>query len=309
MWHMALRDDAQDQAPLIFTFHGKRPSVAVCIPSKNRAADISVCLRSIEAQTLQPKEVIVVDQSSTPYRLAEINGLRHVYDQTITGSAEARNRCAALATADVLFFIDDDVELFPNCISDLVCAFEQHPDAVALECAVDTPSQLGPLGKLHQAIFHRGFFNSNPIRRREVTELRRLAGCAMSFRRGLFDFEQFDESLVGYSFGEDWEFSKRAQRYGRLLLVPGPLLLHHVSPLNRNNMEQLQRDLWDNYLYFYDKLGAGKVPVNRFWRIWWMLGESLKWARYGLGFPLLGITTRRTPRRSASLRLNSDRTT
>ena len=124
----------------------------------------------------------------------------------------------------------------------------------------------------------------------------------MAVRRYLYDYERFDESLIGYSLGEDWELSQRLRRYGLMILLPGPLVVHHKSRVNRNKFEQLQRDRWDNYLYFFDKLEARKFFMNRIWRVWWMLGESIRWARYGLGFPLLGIKTKRTPERSLSLR-------
>ena len=38
--------------------------VSVIIPTKNRAADLVIAVRSLLAQTVRPAQVVVVDQSS-----------------------------------------------------------------------------------------------------------------------------------------------------------------------------------------------------------------------------------------------------
>ncbi|MBC5805450.1 MAG: hypothetical protein DLM53_03285 [Candidatus Eremiobacter antarcticus] len=277
-------------------------TLAICIPSKNRPDDIARCLESIRRQTVRPQQIIIIDQSKTRYELPPLEGLVHVYNPEITGSAAARNVAWSLSSSDIVFFLDDDVELLDGCIAQLLRGFDLHPDAICLQCAITRSSEEFSLSRLMTHVFQRGFFNSAEIHRRGFTELRRAAGGATGFRQSLFEAEKFDERLIGYSYGEDWEFSYRAARYGRLLLLPDAPLVHHTSPVNRHRMEQLLRDRWDNFLYFYEKLQAGRRRVNAIWRVWWMFGESLKWARLGLGFPLLGIRTKKTPLRSLSLR-------
>jgi len=276
-------------------------SVSICIPSKNRPLDISRCLQSIQKQTVLPLETIIVDQSSQPYDLPSFAGLIHIWDRTISGSAAARNIAWAKARGDIVLFLDDDTELHPDCTGELLRGFERFPDAIALQFDVGDLEQPLSFNRLHNLIFQRGFFNSSPIRRGAAFELRRLAGCATAFRHNLLKTERFDEALIGYSYGEDWEFSQRARHYGRLLLIPGNFVVHHAVGLNRYKMEQMQIDRWVNFLYFYDKLNAKRHWANRFWRLWWMLGESIRWLRYGLGFPILGIWSRRAPKRSLSL--------
>jgi GT2 family glycosyltransferase len=281
---------------------GELPTISIVVASKNRHADVLRCIESIAHQSFPPKEIIVVDQSPTPYVLPSDARLHHIHDATISGAAGARNVGWRETTADVVFFTDDDAELMPRCLEEIARGFLRYPTAVALQCALLTPETRSNLQVLYGKIFERGFFDTAPIRRGETIELRKLGSCAMAVRREVYELERFDESLVGYSFGEDWELSQRLRRYGQMFFLPEPLVIHHKSRVNRQEFAQLQRDRWDNYLYFFDKHCAERSFSNRIWRLWWMLGESLRWARYGLGFPILGITARETPSRSLSLR-------
>lgn len=88
-----------------------RPSVAVIVPTYNRAAHIGAALDSILSQSEPPEEVIVVDDGSTDDTLAVLaaygNRVR-VIAQANTGVSGARNAGARAARADWLTFLDSD---------------------------------------------------------------------------------------------------------------------------------------------------------------------------------------------------------
>lgn len=279
----------------------KLPTVAVCIPSKDRAEDLTVCLTSIAKQTRSPDRVMVIDQSSVQYSIPSDSQVDHLYDPGLSGAAAARNAAIDRATEDLVFFLDDDVELFPDCMAELLAYASEHPEAIAIQANIVDTTRGFNLSRIHSAIFRRGFFNNSRIQKNGLIELRVIAGGATAFRRELFQYEKFDERLVAHSYGEDWEFAHRARQYGKLILAEKARMYHHASATNRHKYEQILRDRWDNSLYFFNKLNAAKQPINRFWRLWWMLGESLLWLRVGLGFPLFGIRTRRAPQRTLSL--------
>ncbi|MGI8737885.1 MAG: hypothetical protein DLM53_00420 [Candidatus Eremiobacter antarcticus] len=277
-------------------------TIAVCIPSKNRPSDVLRCLASIERQTQLPNEIILVDQSGSAYGLPKVEGLVHIYDPSLSGASAAKNAGARASTSAVILFLDDDVELLPACIETLRECLRHNPDAVGVGCSVINNSTGLGLWKVHAWLFGRGFFNSEARTQGGMTELRRLGSCAAAVRRDVLLREQFDENLVAYSYGEDWELSYRLLRYGRLLLSRESQFVHHASPQNRYAIPQLQRDRWDNFLYFFDKLDASRQPLNRAWRLWWMFGESLMWLRNRMGLPVFGMQARNTPKRSLSLR-------
>ena len=99
------------------------PTLAVIIPTHDRRASVERTLRAFSTQACLTRivEVIVIadgcvdgtagiarEQWPIPVRVVE---------QTRQGAAVARNRGAATATADVLIFLDDDIEMRPGFVS------------------------------------------------------------------------------------------------------------------------------------------------------------------------------------------------
>ncbi len=269
-------------------------SLAIVIASKNRRDDLALALRSIREQRTQPDRIIVVDQSDVPYGLVEDDVLRYRHDRTIPGLTVARNAAIALNDCANVLFIDDDVEFVSDIVAHLRDTFRAFPDAVGLRCAISSPQIRHFVEKpgfgsriwgAWQRVFWRGFFDNSTATVNDRGEVGFAPGCAMAFRAALFEKERFDPALVDYSYGEDWEFSKRARRHGRLYHVPGAVLVHHESTVNRYGQRRLLAQRWRNMLYFYDKLEHDRTPFDRFWRLWWILGETVVWLRKGYGLP------------------------
>jgi len=271
------------------------PKISICIASKNRESDLLRCLTSIAAQRPQPLEIIVLDQSAIPYSLPQSPQLRYLHDESLTGLTAARNRGWSLATGELVVFFDDDVEVLPGCLEALAESYRAHPEAVGFQCAIEGLVSRLSLGKMYGRVFHRGFFDSDGLLVDHPMNLKRLFGCAMAFRSSALQGERFDENLVGYAYGEDWEFSLRARRRGRLVLVKDARVIHHTSPVNRFKTEEQLKARWEAFNYFYEKLEGGRYWPNRFWHFWWELGESIHWLRFGMGFPVLGIWSSRVP--------------
>ena len=274
-------------------------SLAIVIASKNRPADIDRALSSLRAQPTQADRVIVVDQSDRRYDLAPGPDLLHHYDPAIPGLTVARNVGIELNDCAIVLFLDDDVEVVSDIVARLRGAFGARPDAIGAQCEIAVPTlrehveppRLGArLWGAWQVVFWRGFFANGVVPKSGTDELERMHGCAMAFRVGLFTSEQFDTRLVDYSYGEDWEFSKRARRHGRMYLVRGARIVHHESPTNRYRQRRLLEQRWRNVRYFYHKLAADRGPADAFWLRWWMLGEAIVWLRKGYGLPRAGAS-------------------
>lgn len=83
-------------------------TVTVCIPSiPPRAPMLARALASVTAQTLQPDAIAVA--------------IDHQHD----GAPVTRNRALAAAQTDWVAFLDDDDELLPNHLAELVAAGEE----------------------------------------------------------------------------------------------------------------------------------------------------------------------------------------
>ncbi len=275
------------------------PSLTIVVASKDRAADFARLLVSMRAQSTQADQVIVIDQSARPYDIPVDSTLLHHYDPTIRGLTNARNVAIEMLHTDLVLFLDDDAELKNDVVAGLRSAFAARPEAIGFQCIVEQPAGRvrvekrgigNDLWRRWEDVFYRGFFDNRLGALNAEREIARVHGCAMSFRTKLFERERFDANLVEYSFGEDFEFSKRAARYGKLYLADSAHVVHHESPTNRLKQRRLIAQRWRNMLYFYDKLPEERTPLDRLWRLWWMLGETIVWLKKGYGLP-----TRRAP--------------
>ncbi len=102
----------------------KGPEFSVIIPTKNEEENIKKLLESLNQQELQPKEVIVADDSTDKTReVAKSYGATIVQGVSNGLIGIARNRAAKAATSDILIFLDADNILPPGFLRKLVYRF------------------------------------------------------------------------------------------------------------------------------------------------------------------------------------------
>ncbi|GMV97251.1 MAG: glycosyltransferase family 2 protein [Phycisphaerae bacterium] len=105
--------------------------ISVIIPAYNAARWLGRALDSVVAQTLRPREVIVVDDGSTDETAAVAARYAPVVTcirQTNGHVSAARNRGAAEATGEWLAFLDADDEWFPDKLERQAAILRRHPD-------------------------------------------------------------------------------------------------------------------------------------------------------------------------------------
>jgi GT2 family glycosyltransferase len=255
--------------------------LSVIVPTKDRPHEIVSCLASIYEHSPHVEEVVVVDQSSPRYELPAHPNLVHLYDPSLSGASAARNAGAAAAKGELLLFMDDDCLFRNDAVSAIVAAFDANPDAAGVQARiVDNDFVPTPLSS---RIFEHGFFDTNTYG--APGDMRRMAGAGCAYRASLFEHEQFDESLAGYSYGEDYDFALRARRSGKLVLAPDAVVEHAASNQNRFNRLRAFQTRWKNLNYLYSKHRPHTPVSDRFWHVWWAFGETLQWLRFGLGLP------------------------
>jgi GT2 family glycosyltransferase len=250
------------------------------IPTYKREAILPRCLRLAAEQTVAPKEIIVVDASpdweKTRHQImqelaAKYPAIDWKYVQTKRASSAAqRNQGIDLATADILFLIDDDSLMYPDCAEEIMRIYTRDVDKKVLGImsflapippSSDSESEkpiddnkmdktlvswfrekkwpllrfklikmINPLIKNcsllppydHPPIRHE-FKIPDDIRAHRVPD---LPGCAMTFRRQVFEKIQFEETLERYAVSEDIDVSYRVARLGVLLCALNARICH-----------------------------------------------------------------------------------
>ncbi|MEM1070233.1 MAG: glycosyltransferase family A protein [Planctomycetota bacterium] len=110
---------------------------SVIIAAYNRGPLIKPTLDSVLQQTVQPEEIIVVDDGSTDGTGDWVN--EHFPELQVArkpngGTSSARNHGASVATGQTLMFLDHDDLLLPNALAALARLLEVYPQASAAHC-------------------------------------------------------------------------------------------------------------------------------------------------------------------------------
>ena len=107
-------------------------SISVIIPAYNAGSYLAEALASVHAQTLQPTEIIVVDNASTDStaRIAQEAGVRCLHEP-LRGTSHARNHGMAEARGDFLALLDADDLWVPQKLELQMAAIEAHPQCEA----------------------------------------------------------------------------------------------------------------------------------------------------------------------------------
>src|SRR5271165_3772608 len=94
-----------------------RLKVSIIMPTYHRPHCIRVAIRSIQAQSYPHWELIVSDNGGDDYRFKDQRIV--VIDSTgVASAAYARNKAIPHATGDLLGFLDDDDEMYPDYLED-----------------------------------------------------------------------------------------------------------------------------------------------------------------------------------------------
>src|SRR3954462_14551197 len=117
-------------------------SVSVIIPTFNGGSGLAPTIASLRRQTLQPVEIIVVDDGSTDQtrtvaQTARAQGLVNmvICHGTRCGRSAAINAAARFASGDLLLTVDADTVFEPNAVERLPFVFDD-PRVAGASCNI-----------------------------------------------------------------------------------------------------------------------------------------------------------------------------
>ena len=231
------------------------PAVSVILPTYNRASFLSQAFASIQAQSLNDWELIVVDDGSTDGTEAMVRellrplGARGVLvSQPNRGAYGARNRGLEVATGRYVALFDSDDVWLPDYLSTCVNLLDAHPDVdwVYAACRVVDFASGRVLDPDTFAVGEdpRPFRRLNAERRAHLSVIRDSAAvsCALQYglycglqnsviRRSVFEGSRFHDAYRNEA--EDQLFVIRTLKRGhRLGYVDRVLVQYHVHDAN-----------------------------------------------------------------------------
>jgi glycosyltransferase involved in cell wall biosynthesis len=191
-------------------------SISVVVPVYNGRRYLQGALDSILAQTLMPRELVLVDDGSADGSVDLVAGLAtpfpvRVLRQENAGQSSARNLGVAECSGELIAFLDQDDRWYPHHLETLAAALARDP---AVAWAYTDFDEIDGEGNL----VTRGFLRELGVPHPKTTltsciahDLMVLPSASMIRRSVLAAVGGFDEELVGY---EDDDLFVRIFRAG-----------------------------------------------------------------------------------------------
>lgn len=180
-------------------------NISVVIPTYNRAKLLTKAVQSVLDQTLQPLEIIIVDDHSTDNTKEVVESfqnhkIKYVVNSRTKGANGARNTGIMLTEGDYIAFQDSDDIWLPTKLEKQMSYIMEHPNAEMVFCSLNieniprivpkrqvAPHEIKPL-------LERGNFISTQT---------------IFLKKEVAEKNLFDETLMRF---QDWDFCIRVSR-------------------------------------------------------------------------------------------------
>ena len=225
-----------------------QPTASVVVATYGRPDHVRTCLQHLEAQTLQPLEILVVDASPddrTRRVVDEFAGVGYLRNERGAGSL-ATSRAIGLAAAkgDVVAYVDDDAFAAPEWLQHLLSPYQDSAVAAVGGRARngrdgEELEGLGEIGLLLPNGRLTGNFAADPGRDLDVDH---MIGANMSYRRSVAEMlGGVHDHYPGTCLREDADMPLRMRRAGyRVVYTPSAVVDHVAAPYVRGQRFDLR---------------------------------------------------------------------
>ena len=299
-------------------------TISVVIVTRNRAAELkAISLPSVARQSLSPVQVLLWDASDDDATRDGAAGMQasmptlEYVRAPRRGIPSQRNDAIPHCMGDIILFLDDDAELWPDALAQLVIVFDADTESRIAGCQCTlvagarwknrTSGLRWFLAHLYRSVFvldtfsrHQGFLSSGHTTGAEpLLEAKALSqatqggceqglqwmwgGCA-AWRRDVFDLPgiRFDEELQRtspYAFLEDVMLSRQVVRTTSLGLVRAraALCVHHETGGGRVDLRVFGRMYSFNYWLVWHRQ-VHRTPLSVIAFLWSQVGLLLGFA-------------------------------
>lgn len=256
-----------------------RHRIALIIPTRNRPDLLAKLLRSLQAQTVQADQVIIVDGSDQPIEpeikqfLSPGVSYMRVFPASLT---KQRNEGVKALKSDITLvgYLDDDTVLERDAIEAMLRFWEDCPDDVggsSFNITNRPPRRVSLFTKLFEKLFClngsrqgvvlRSGANPivSPVLKDTYTEW--LSGGATVWRRQVLEEFNYDEWFAGGAYVEDIDFSFTVAKKYKLVVLQGARLQHLPPPYDTRRCYSLGKTLVKQRHHLVRKHAELSVPL------------------------------------------------
>jgi glycosyltransferase involved in cell wall biosynthesis len=243
--------------------------ISVVMPLYNGRAYVEQALGSVDAQTVQPREVIVVDDGSSDgsgdlvERIDSVVPVK-VVRQANRGQSAARNAGVALAGGELIAFLDQDDEWRPTHLEALLRAISKKPEIGWAYSDFDEMDEEGRTVTRRFMAEHHLVHPKTSLAACLAGDLMVLPSASLLRKAALLDVGGFDERLSGYE--DDDLFVRMFRADWKHVFVPKPLTRFRIHS-GETSSSATARFL-DSRMIFIDKLVASVADDDRLNRYW-----------------------------------------
>ncbi len=294
--------------------------VSAVIPTRHRHEVFGRTLDSLLKQQMLPAELIAVDASEDGLTRELLGGFQSRAGEScevrwmraeIMGAATQRNQGVAAATQPVIWFLDDDILLEPDCVSRLWSALHSAPgiggvNAMIANQRYQTPGRVSRLMFQLMAGERRDSYagrvlgpavNLLPEDREDLPEtvpVEWLNTTCTMYRREALPQPPFPAHFTGYSMMEDVTLSLLVARNWKLVNARTARIFHDSQPGSHkaDAAELAEMELVNRYYVMTTILGRGGLLdcLRMFlWEVFQLMSSlRLNTARHQIFRRLLG---------------------
>lgn len=264
-----------------------KAKASIIVATYNRATLLGETLESLahhlETENINADvEVIVIDNNSSDDTTAVANSFKprfsdlKVIFESKQGLSPARNAGLAVASGEIIVFLDDDVELESNWLNGLLCEFTDPSISVVGGKVLAFGNRTLPDWLPHEYAYLVSVFDPSEV----VVDLPTVMGGNSAVRRCVFETTGMFNPALGRRGnkllgGEEVEFYRRISATGgRIVYTPHATILHKID-------NKIRKDYVVDYAYW---LGMSEAHIDR--DVISYVKFALKYLRSAL-FPLL----------------------
>lgn len=273
--------------------------ISVIIPTYSRPDSVDRFIDSLNAQTVTPKELIIVDgkpdHPEERYRQRLRPDITLVYARSTPSLTHQRNVGLEHASQPLVAYFDDDIVLEPEFLSAIIDTFDrpENSDVAAVygnitNANIETKSAIGNLHRrgnvwlsrifglphVGDGVFQPSGFPTTIARQPQAVATEYMPGGLTVYRTDIIKRFGFDEHLTSYSYMEDDDVAYRLSRQHRIMYCPAARCQHLHASSGRISSRMAGKMLIINHHYLWRK-NFPYTLRHRWAHLWSFIGYPL----------------------------------